>query len=539
MAQKFTDIRIPLTKLSWTPDIPTSALGAAEYNIGANVETTLRGIQPVAGEQEILGNIPGTAIFVTAGYRANQVYTFVVGTAEGRWYIVTPGGVTNVTPGVGSNPSVALPGYSSDMAITDAWNGTICFINDGVNAPMYLLPTSTEFRQYDAAPDNYVWNYTADWSNLSAGFQRIYSTPNVGSILVAGNLTANVISTGTVTNFPYTVRWSQAFGLDSGPTSWEPTITNVANELEVPVRGAVVDGWALGANFYVQSYWDTVVFTPLSYQSGGSAPVLGVRLLTQGRGLLNDRCWATGDGVVYGVDARDIWVFNGSQFASIANQRVRDTFYANLNPTYWSRTFVVNNTARYQFEIYYPSLASTGWCDEMIAYRYDLDVWQPPRQVRSASSACESPIYTANVAAEASRTVVYSQAANAQPLLQKDVGNRFIDAAGNTQPILFEMRKDNISFGQEYSQKILLHRVMPEVVGTGTVSIAIGTAGSYGETPTFLPLGNIEVTGSEPWTQINQNAARVVSIDITGNTAQDEWQLTALDWKLVITEDDR
>ncbi|NCV78637.1 MAG: hypothetical protein EBW18_06315, partial [Burkholderiaceae bacterium] len=112
-----------------------------------------------------------------------------------------------------------------------------------------------------------------------AGFVRNYCSPNVGNILIAGNLT-KVIG-GTEYNYPTTVRWSQAFASTGYPDTWEPTLSNVANEQEVPVRGPLIDGFFLGGNFYVCSYWDTVVFSPISYQNT-TAPIFGVRLLNQG-----------------------------------------------------------------------------------------------------------------------------------------------------------------------------------------------------------------------------------------------------------------
>jgi hypothetical protein len=329
MAQTFTEFKTALTNMTWTPDIPSSALQPTEYNSGKNVETDTRGIRAVFGDEEILATIPGTCIFVTSGYRANNEYWFVVAAitgTQGRWYAINDaGGITNVTPGYGADVNAYLPGYSNTMNITDTWNGTTLIINDGENAPMFLLDNASEFKPYSQygttitttgtsgtgttatitfatispKPYNigdritvsgvepvgyngtytvtastttsvsylsattgsqtvaglitpeYNWNYNPDWSAVTAGFVRMYNTPNVGSILVAGNLTADVISSGTTQNYPTTVQWSQAFGLNQVPLTWAPTITNVANQLEVPVRGPVVDGFPVNGNFYV------------------------------------------------------------------------------------------------------------------------------------------------------------------------------------------------------------------------------------------------------------------------------------------------
>ena len=529
MVANVNPARTPFNNMSFTPDVPSAALAATEYNSGQNVETDVRGIRVVSGDVNILSEPPGNAIFVTAGFRSGTNYWFVVATREGYWYGIDDAGYTNLTPSGGPFA------YTDETVITDTWNGDVLFINDGINPPMYLLPTATAFRIYDQAPDNYVWNYNPDWSSLTAGFMRLYNSPNVGSLLIAGDLTANVISTGTTVNYPNTVRWSQNFGLNAGPTSWAPTLTNVANELEVPVRGPVIDGFPLNGNFYVCSYWDTVVFSPIAYQNS-TAPLFGVKLINVGRGLLNENCWANADQTVYGLDARDIWVFDGSNFKSLGNQRVKNYFYSNLNPLYTARTYMVNNTSKNLIEIYYADLTSTGHCNKMLGYRYDLDVWNPPRDISNGVHAVESPIWTANVANLATRTVVYAQgSAGNVKLVQKDIGTSFL---GNTS-INSQFRRDNIGFSQPYSKKIQVHRVLPEIVGNGNIDITVGGADSVGSTPTFKPTINMPIATDNPWCQIDQNDVRVVSIEFGSNTTTSSWNMTAMNWQINIIEDSR
>ena len=551
----FNEAKIPFSNMSFTPDVPSSALGANEYNAGYNVETDTRGIRAVFGDEYILkqlssaNGVVGTPIFLTSGYRgvSNQIYWLVFATVDdsgaGRWYMQDSAGITEITPSGG------LTGYYAGMPITDCWNGTVLFLNDSLYPPMYLLSTAGTLRMYDTPyldqnPNTYVWNYNPDWSALSAGFVRLYSTPNVGSILIAGNLTAAVISTGTTANYPTTVRWSQAFGLNAGPTTWTPTISNTANELEVTVRGPVLDGFPMNGNFYVCSYWDTVIFSPINYTST-SAPILGVRLLNQGRGLLNENCWANADTLVYGLDARDLWSFDGSNFKPLGNQRVKNYFYQNLNPLYTNRVFVINNTQKNQIEIYYPDLASTGWCNKMLAYRYDLDVFQAPRDVANASQATESPVWSGTDYNQASRTVIYTQGVPNTFLVQKDQGHEFI---GNVA-ISSQFRRDNIQLLKDYSGQLLLHRILPEVVnidlngvpttGTGNITITVGGSNSVGSDPTFKPPVTIPVATDNPWTQINQNAYRINTLEIGDTSNVNTWLCSAVSVQMTQTQDSR
>jgi len=537
-------LNTPFTNMSFTPDVPTVALNPMEYSTGYNVETDTRGIKTVAGDIGILSAVPGHQIFVTGGFRDNFNFHFIVATAEGYWYDVSASGISNITPNLNGNTNGPLPGYSNNLIITASWNGTILFINDTINPPFYYAQNYTQIRVYDNSPDNYVWNYDVTYNNsgnivpaynsITAGFLRVYSAPNVGSLLIAGNLTAQTTSNTTV-HLGNTVRWSQSFGLSSGPTTWAPTINNVANQLPVPVRGPVVDGFPLGGNFYVCSYWDTVVFSPISYQST-SAPVFGIKLIAQGRGLLNENCWAATDTVVYGVDARDIWSFDGGNFTPIGNQKIKNYFYNNLNSSYANQVFAINNAKKNQFEIYYPDLNSTGYCNQMISYRYDLAIWNPPRQIANATAAIESPVWnSSNVANLATRTVVYSAGATASTqLVQKDVGTNFL---GSPISSLFE--RDNIKLTDAYSKKVQVHRILPEVVGTGNVNIAVGGSNSVGITANYKPTQTFTINTSNPWVQFDQNDSRVISVQISSNTATDSWQMTSINWQITQVEDDR
>jgi len=534
-------LRTPFPQMSFTPDVPSNALGPNEYNSGRNVEADVRGIKKIYGEQEILSTIPNLPIFMDGGFRGEAQWVYIVATRDssnrGRWYLITTAGISNITPGVGANPAAFLTGYTEDINITTSWVGNVFFINDGLASPMYLLSTATEIYKYDAAPDNYVWNYDIGVSGTRAAFVRNFCSPNVGNILIAGNITKDYTSSGLTINYPTTVRWSQAFANTGVPATWVPTLSNVANEQEIPVRGPIVDGFFLGGNFYVCSYWDTVVFSPIAYQNS-TAPIFGVRLFNQGRGLINNNCWSNTDTNVYGVDSRDIWVFNGSDFAPLGNQRVRDYFFGNLSTTYSDRIFMINNTQKNQIEIYYPDLTSSGWCNKMLSYRYDLQIWNAPKDIANACMGAEAPVYTGGVFKFASRTVTYAPAGASSKLIQTNIGNSFINSAAI--PTLFE-RNNMVLQGSQgpvpYSSKIYIHRVLPEIAGTGTIDITLGGANSTAQPATYGQTGRVSIVTDNPWVTTQQNNVRTVSVKVESNDATDAWNLTALNWQATVVED--
>lgn len=698
----YDEVKVPFTKMTFSPDVPPSALGPNEYNIGRNVETDVRGIRSVSGDQEILDGIPGVPTYITGGYRNGGEFWFIAATDDGKWWAsngVDP--YKDITPGF-----VPFAGYTQATNITDSWNGTVPVFNDGINPPFFfpdepndslgnppLLVVYNNLTQpsgiadivydspttqrvdfgtpYDEAPyiagqkviisgvnnyfngtftvvgstttyvvivaqpgaaypgggvgqvaPAYTWNYNPNWKSVTAGFIRLYSTPNVGNILVAGNLTvrplktitgdttsgsavvnttaatddmvgatidgpgipagstilsvvagvsvtmdnnATATATGinirlgmTEVNYPVTVQWSQAFALNAMPATWEPTILNVANQLEVPLRGAALDAFPCNGQMFVCSYWDTVVLSPMNY-STTSAPILGVRLFNQGRGLLTANCWGNTDKLVYGFDARDIWVFDGQNFQGLGNQRVKNFFFSQMDPTYFDRAYMQINTQKSQVEIYYSTTeAVAGVPDKMLSYRFDLDCWNPPRDVHSATFACESPLWhynsdTANWEFNpASRTIVYAQGLLNQPAVQKDIGYEFVE--GNSIYSLF--RRDNITLLKDYSGKLMVHRLLPELYNldastdliidpetqSGLISYAGFTvlgANSVGQAPVTQAYHLVTSDTDSPWAQIDQNAYRVNSLKIEHITKTNIWMCTATTWQYTQVEDDR
>ena len=629
----YDEVRIPFTQMSFSPDVPSTALGANEYNAGLNVESDVRGIRSTAGDQPILTAVPGTPTYISGGFRqeddAANPFWFIVATTEGKWY--ASNGVIDwydITPGGGT-----IPGYNQATNITESWNGNIPFFNDSLTAPMFLPDTPgailTQYTNliqpgaianiayvdsatqqitlstaYATAPyiagqqivitgvDNfynglfvvvssttttidylavpgagypggavgtvssaYTWNYNPNWESYYANFMRLYSTPNVGSILVAGNLTATnipTVSSGSVDLYPVTIQWSQSFGLNQAPFLWQPTITNIANQLEVPLRGAALDAFPSNGQFFICSYWDTAVLTPMNY-STTSAPILGVRLYNQGRGLLSSNCWSNTDSSVYGIDARDVWVFDGTNFKGLGNQRVKNWLFDQLDPQYYDRVFMECNTQKNQVEIFYPDSAATnGVPNKMLSYRYDLDEWNAPKEIDSATMTCESPIFVNVTPNLGSRTVVYARGITDSAIVQQDVG--YTHPAGTAIRSYF--RRDNIKMIKDYSGKLMVNRILPEVVNigaqpftgtnniqitpsTGNIAIKIEGAESVGSLPSETTLVSMQLDTANPWCQIDQNSHRVNAIQIENTSNNTVWMCSATTWQYTQVEDDR
>jgi hypothetical protein len=266
--------------------------------------------------------------------------------------------------------------------------------------------------------------------------------------------------------------------------------------------------------------------------------------------------------VVYGVDARDIWVFDGTNFTGLGNQRVKNWFYDQIDPAHYSQVFVQINTQKNQVEIYYPTRAAiNGIPNKMISYRIDLDCWNAPRDINSATLACESPLWVNGVPNFANRTVVYARGTTGRSIIQKDQGFAFVGATtGTITAISSVFHRDNIKILPNYVDKVMVHRVLPELNNLGTiidqgndlpiysnsatVYVSIGGANSVGSTASTVTTVTLSVDANgnnyaNPWAQIDQNAYRVTSLEIGATSTSSVWFCSNLTYQFTAVEEDR
>jgi hypothetical protein len=177
----------------------------------------------------------------------------------------------------------------------------------------------------------------------------------------------------------------------------------------------------------------------------------------------------------------------------------------------------------------------------MLSYRYDLQVWNAPKDIENACHGCEAPVYNSDDAdfMYATRCISYAQGGVASSqLIQTGQGNSFINDA--PIPALFE--RNNLVLQSErgpvpYSSKVYIHRALPEIAGTGSVDITIGGANSTAQNPTYGQTGTVAIVTDNPWVTTQQNAVRTVSIKVESNDATNAWNMTAMNWQASVVED--
>jgi hypothetical protein len=200
---------------------------------------------------------------------------------------------------------------------------------------------------------------------------------------------------------------------------------------------------------------------------------------------------------------------------------------------------MVNNTQKNQIEIYYPDLTSSGWCNKMLSYRYDLQIWNAPKDISNACMATEAPKFIDGAFKLASRVVTYARGGvSGQKLVQTAVGNSFI----NSGAIDSQFERNNMVLVSSegtvpYSSKVYVHRILPEISGTGKINITIGGANSTAQAATYGQTDSTLIDTNTPWVTTQQNTFRTMSVKFGSNDSTDTWNMTAINWQATVTED--
>jgi hypothetical protein len=122
-------------------------------------------------------------------------------------------------------------------------------------------------------------------------------------------------------------------------------------------------------------------------------------------------------------------------------------------------------------------------------------------------------------------------------------------------------RRDNIKVLPNYTDKLMVHRVLPEVVnlgaapdssfdelpitpGPGFITVTIEGANSIGststaKTPVVLAVDANGNNNANPWAQISQNAFRVNTLQLSNSSTSTIWHCSATTWQVTQVEEDR
>lgn len=335
-----------------------------------NVWWDIFGMRPYNGT---LRKVRGRSLVRTPSFTPYGLF-YVLGASSHLWVYA---GLTDVRAFSGSTDTeITRAAGDYTGTASDEWNGGVfngmLVMNNGVDLPQLWNPPSTGQLLINLP------NWTSTW--------RAKVIRPFKNFLVALDVTK------TSTRFRRMVKWSHTAD-SSYPSSWDETdTTKDAGENNLPdEQVALVDCLPLGEVNIVYTEQETWRMS----LSGTSSIFNFVRIFPKS-GLLGQQCAVEFEhnGVLqhFAVSRSDIIVHNGSSKQSVADSRVRETFFTSLDKRYSQFTKVALNKVDKEIWVCYPNKDSgDGILRTALVWNYATNVWSN-RLVPAIRSIISSPL---------------------------------------------------------------------------------------------------------------------------------------------------
>jgi hypothetical protein len=309
-------------------------------------------------------------------------------------------------------------------------------------------------------------------------------------------------------NRPHRVLVSDSAEPGTLPSSWDhtdPAVDALDNDLSDVNSGEILWGAPLRdvlVIYKAEATWIMrhiggqliMAFDPLLQTSGVLAPRCAVPL-TLPKGKVQVQFVKSGE---------DLGFFDGQNFTSVADKKVRKYLNANLDPTFYARSFVVDNPAQDEAWFCY---VENGMTEPSMAcvwnYRADTITFRAFRGAHAQTGVVEATnlltydelddsITYDNIGEQkyqddSRRKLVIADDVNTH-LLQADLGTTFNGTLFNSYiervalAIIGQDREGNPLL--DYAQRRLVKRVFPKITGN-PVFIYLGGSEKVGDAPTY------------------------------------------------------
>nr|BAR33247.1 phage particle protein [uncultured Mediterranean phage uvMED] len=448
------------------------------------------------------------------GFLVNGAYCMIIG-SDSKLYKYDGTTITDVT----KTSDATTYGFSPRWQAVQL--GSAVLFNNGGQVPQYFTTASTRF---------------ADLPNWPSTLRTQCIKPYKSFLVMVGY-------TDGGTEYPYTVRWSDEFDPASVPNDYDITsTTNLAGTNVLSGNyGHLVDQLTLGNTHII--YAERGVFT--MDQIGGNL-VFQFRDLFTDDGIINRGAVAEIPNKHLVVGQKDIYIHDGHGKQSIAEQRVRKQFYAELDDI--RSVYCVPVSERSEVWICY---ANSDAPDERSANRALIYNWNQDAFTFIDLPNCRALTYSDKLGSvvtwdsldmnwdEITETwdeLSKSTEANNIKLFGLDYVNSKLHnmnssngAAGTTINAYLEATKLDLDavLGKATNTVKQINQIMPQMEGTGTVTFKLGTSMAP-QDPIFWKSShtyNIE-TDHKIDTRI---AGRYFALRIESDNNNGAWQLTGLD----------
>lgn len=180
------------------------------------------------------------------------------------------------------------------------------------------------------------------------------------------------------------VWWSHPAEPGQIPITWDVTKPEYdAGFIELSeTPGSIVD--ALAMRDSLQIYKDDAVYSA-TYTGRQDNQIFNFRMVTDAIGLYTKGCVCDVGGRHFIVSDGDIYIYDGTNFRSIADERVKNFFFSNVNSVYYWKTYCEYYHRTGEVWLFFPSLGEIN-CDKALVWDVNENVWSY-REVPSANCA--------------------------------------------------------------------------------------------------------------------------------------------------------
>lgn len=464
-------VMVPLRNIGaggLVPDQQPYDVELTQFPSGNNVQFFSGRIGKALGHTEV-ATLAAAPTHV-AGWFVDGNNSVIIGT-NNALYRYNGSSATDVTA------SAYTTGYSNSPRWQTNQIGLGFLANNGADKPQYMAPTDTRF---------------ADLPNWPSALRADNIRPFLSFLIMAGYVDGS-------TEYPYTVRWSDEFDPTTVPGSWDITsTTNLAGENILGGRfGRLVDSLPIGGInvIYAErgSYAMSYVGAPL---------VFAFRELFDDDGIVNRGAVCAFQNNHFVVGRRDIYIHDGSSKQSIADKRVRETFYSELADT--RSVFVVNDPAHNEIWIGYANknASNSETANRALVWSISDNSWTF-RDLPGVRSMCVGPSLGGGGSGTGATWDDLSVAWDSWSANWSDLGaeiqarNTRLFSAGYTASKILAHNETHGAAGQGYTafveaskidlDKVLqrpvervlqIKRIVPQIKGNGTVTFTVGSSNS-------------------------------------------------------------
>jgi len=435
-------IQIPsLAQLGVIRDAAPHILPPNAFSDGQNIRFVNEGVEKRKGTAKIFADTSSTDEIISISYFPDPSEDRYIRVIRDTSFnpnriklesVAANGTITDLTLNTNATSFLEFVNTSdSDFQTNIVAGGYALIVNNGFHTPHVIessLNTAVEIPNwnYDIPTDGHVS------CKVIKSFKDVLIAGNLtkyGTVTTDGNgdITA-ITADANITRLPSAIRVSSIASPGEIPQLWDPSASGSkpADEFELSSTAPIQD--------ILELQGTAIVYTSDSIHSIqiDSRNNINVQNITKSQGLLSTGLVSEFEGKHLVVGSDDIYTFAGSSSSiqTVAENRIKEYFFDNLNPGYIDNAFTATDKMTSEVKIFFPNKESfDGKCNEYLAWNYKSNTWT----INTCESVVDSTVGPITGGGLPSSTVTFGGVGNAAATGQPEIQRITVDlGTGNT-----------------------------------------------------------------------------------------------------------